>query len=375
MVKREGNRYHKVFLSIFWMIFYCVCFIPQYAFAGEKYHNDLILEIQYGLSEKGYDSGPHDGLWGPLTSNAIKEFQRDHGLPITGKLDYDTQFAITDYPGFWFCKMILRTRVEFKHLQRQLYKTINSPQNKIELKIVKYIEEMETASIQQKWMILDKIKKFIKGDALIIAEQDKNSEGIKIYLSILQKELDDIQKPLQSFTDCENKLHNIIIGLAGYREGTILPTPSVFSITLLEYLCSGIGFTVETQMKGRWEFILCSKNGDTVCVVDKKSNKKLFQYYSASITHAFIEADIIFFKDYKRPFFLSKWTSGAHGEEILIFDMEKERKKAVFYYASSWPMSWEVKDGVLVIHGTGSFNEKTEEPEVEIIKWHPDMNK
>lgn len=47
--------------------------------------NPRVVELQKGLNELGYDVGPGDGIVGPATQKAIKDFQRDHGLDVDGK--------------------------------------------------------------------------------------------------------------------------------------------------------------------------------------------------------------------------------------------------------------------------------------------------
>jgi peptidoglycan hydrolase-like protein with peptidoglycan-binding domain len=46
---------------------------------------DLSL-VQKGLAELGYQPGPVDGQFGEMTRKAIREFQRDRSLPVTGDL-------------------------------------------------------------------------------------------------------------------------------------------------------------------------------------------------------------------------------------------------------------------------------------------------
>ena len=41
-------------------------------------------QIQLALKRRGYDPGPVDGLMGRRTSNAIRAFQAEHGLAVTG---------------------------------------------------------------------------------------------------------------------------------------------------------------------------------------------------------------------------------------------------------------------------------------------------
>ncbi len=47
-------------------------------------HNSMVANTQAGLSRLGYDPGPVDGVMGPRTSAAIREYQYDYDLPIDG---------------------------------------------------------------------------------------------------------------------------------------------------------------------------------------------------------------------------------------------------------------------------------------------------
>ena len=48
--------------------------------------NSRNIVAQAGLSQLGYELGPTDGQVGPRTREAIKKFQRDHGLAATGDI-------------------------------------------------------------------------------------------------------------------------------------------------------------------------------------------------------------------------------------------------------------------------------------------------
>ncbi|MBC2717479.1 MAG: hypothetical protein HF978_19400 [Desulfobacteraceae bacterium] len=54
-----------------------------------QYHS--IYNAQKKLIEKGYQPGLIDGTMGEKTKEAIMEFQKDNGLPITGNLDVETE--------------------------------------------------------------------------------------------------------------------------------------------------------------------------------------------------------------------------------------------------------------------------------------------
>lgn len=49
-----------------------------------------IPRAQRTLATAGYNPGPADGIIGPRTRAALRAFQRDSGLPVTGELDAAT---------------------------------------------------------------------------------------------------------------------------------------------------------------------------------------------------------------------------------------------------------------------------------------------
>jgi hypothetical protein len=52
---------------------------------------EQIREVQKQLKEAGFNPGPIDGQLGRQTSQAIREYQKDNGLPQTGRLDEPTR--------------------------------------------------------------------------------------------------------------------------------------------------------------------------------------------------------------------------------------------------------------------------------------------
>jgi len=50
-----------------------------------------VREAQQALQDKGYDVGPIDGIMGPKTQAAIREFQQKEGIESSGQLDARTR--------------------------------------------------------------------------------------------------------------------------------------------------------------------------------------------------------------------------------------------------------------------------------------------
>ena len=47
-------------------------------------------KIQNALNRKGYNAGPVDGIWGPMTERALRNFQQSNGLDVTGSVTSET---------------------------------------------------------------------------------------------------------------------------------------------------------------------------------------------------------------------------------------------------------------------------------------------
>ena len=54
-----------------------------------------VRTAQRQLKDRGYYSGPVDGVIGPATENALRAYQRDRGLKVTGRLDSPTVRSLT----------------------------------------------------------------------------------------------------------------------------------------------------------------------------------------------------------------------------------------------------------------------------------------
>ena len=60
-------------------------FAPQPANAAPARDALIVSDIQAGLGALGYVSGPVDGVMGPRTAGAIRQYQKRHALPVDGQ--------------------------------------------------------------------------------------------------------------------------------------------------------------------------------------------------------------------------------------------------------------------------------------------------
>ncbi len=56
-----------------------------------EYSRSFLKMVQVLLLKKGYKLGKADGFWGRNTRNALKKFQKDNKLKVTGLVDQKTK--------------------------------------------------------------------------------------------------------------------------------------------------------------------------------------------------------------------------------------------------------------------------------------------
>jgi len=82
----------KIILSFFLITIsvFCVGLRSEIVYS-QSYDKETVFKIQKKLQELGYNLGPLDGVWGNKTKSALKRFQHDNSLSMTGKLDSITK--------------------------------------------------------------------------------------------------------------------------------------------------------------------------------------------------------------------------------------------------------------------------------------------
>ena|SRR5438477_3363994 len=61
---------------------------------GNKVSDNSVSQAQQALNDKGFSAGPVDGIAGPQTKSALKQFQQSQGLQASGQLDTQTLAAL-----------------------------------------------------------------------------------------------------------------------------------------------------------------------------------------------------------------------------------------------------------------------------------------
>lgn len=121
-----------------------------------------------------------------------------------------------------------------------------------------------------------------------------------------------------------------------------------------------------------WSIKLFTKDGVEQLELYKKKQKKPVLKYSAElITQQLMQSQIVKFSG--KRYYVTQWSSGAHGEEVLIFDLNLKEPKPVYMYFSSWPTTLKVDKSELIIFGTGDNDPNSREPKPQVIKWNPKM--
>jgi membrane protein involved in colicin uptake len=72
------------------------------AVTPDKHKGEAATDVrgaQQALRDKGFDPGPVDGVMGPKTTAAVRDFQSKEGLMATGQLDADTRARLGGLSG------------------------------------------------------------------------------------------------------------------------------------------------------------------------------------------------------------------------------------------------------------------------------------
>jgi len=68
-----------------------ILFVLSLSLPASAQYSPEIYQAQKALQDLGYNPGPLDGYWGKATENAVKQFQLDYDMPVTGLVDAQTK--------------------------------------------------------------------------------------------------------------------------------------------------------------------------------------------------------------------------------------------------------------------------------------------
>jgi hypothetical protein len=72
--------------------------LSRSSMAGNLVREQDLRRVQQALKDQGQDPGPIDGVMGPRTREAVRQFQKANGLQATGTLDQTTMKKHVDNP-------------------------------------------------------------------------------------------------------------------------------------------------------------------------------------------------------------------------------------------------------------------------------------
>src|ERR1035437_6270683 len=85
----------RAIFTILMTVLLGLCLVPC---ASAHDHGDT-KKVQETLRDKGFYTGPVDGIMGHQTRAAIRQYQQSENLPVTGHLDGDTAGKLGVGPG------------------------------------------------------------------------------------------------------------------------------------------------------------------------------------------------------------------------------------------------------------------------------------
>ncbi len=63
---------------------------PTMRWPHGQHSSSTVRDVQQALQDKGYDVGPIDGVMGARTQSALRQYQQQQGMTVSGRLDQQT---------------------------------------------------------------------------------------------------------------------------------------------------------------------------------------------------------------------------------------------------------------------------------------------
>ncbi|MBH48507.1 MAG: hypothetical protein CME71_10100 [Halobacteriovorax sp.] len=108
----------------------------------------------------------------------------------------------------------------------------------------------------------------------------------------------------------------------------------------------------------------------------KKDGKSIFSYKADLVTQKLLQKGLVQFKDKKQPHLVTVWTGGAHGQELIIFDLSKydskNKEAAITYlYGSAWTIDLDINQERIEIKGKGEIDKDNEVAPDQTLTFKP----
>jgi len=115
-----------------------------------------------------------------------------------------------------------------------------------------------------------------------------------------------------------------------------------------------------------WKVLVKQQEGeDQLTVLDDRTARVLLS--AAGNSERFLSAEAIQVGSRSEPFLVTRWTKGAHGQEIRIYDPRTtEGKPLVYSKASSWAIDYQHANGRLKITGRADERANSREGAFEV---------
>jgi hypothetical protein len=111
------------------------------------------------------------------------------------------------------------------------------------------------------------------------------------------------------------------------------------------------------------------KEAIQVYAVGEKEKKLLMEYVAPDYSMTFKQAEEIYLKSPKKKYLITRWSNGAHGETINIFDPESKTHQQVYGISTIWPAKYIVKSDSVEINVP--IENKDGKIKFSATKWKP----
>lgn len=154
---------------------------------GYGHHGEIVRVLQKKLNKLSYYEDEIDGNYGILTEHAVKKFQADHDISVTGQTDQETVLALIAVEKDLYLNRL-------KHLSSTVNPGMHGEDVKIVQEALTYFGYYEGE--------IDGIYGPLTAKALEIAEEE---HGIELTTEVTQESLETLYEPVQSEADANEQ--------------------------------------------------------------------------------------------------------------------------------------------------------------------------